>query len=371
MTPYLLFFLVSISALAWGSYTDFKERIVSNWLTWALVILGILGHVVWAFLANDAMIAVYSIGATIATFVLAYLLYRLGVWAGGDVKLFAGLAALNPVNPNILTRLGILGIPAFSAIELPAFPLTLFVFSLFSMLPYGAFLAGSRLLKNREEKKKFKQELGKRIVQGIVFSGTAIGASAVLSFLGLSQLIVLPILFLAAFLPRWARIGIGFVLFLFGLWFNQWQAMEQFLALLAFLLGLYLLFKLYSLSKVLMRKPVKISELEPGMISGQTLIEKGKNVEIAPELGIKKLIKYFAQNRFKAMELLQPKGRAIVSSRSAGGLTEEEIIELKRLSKEGKIGKSLLVKESAPFVPAVLIAYIALNIVGDVIWLWL
>jgi prepilin signal peptidase PulO-like enzyme (type II secretory pathway) len=120
-----------------------------------------------------------------------------------------------------------------------------------------------------------------------------------------------------------------------------------------------------------MRKPVKIALLEEGMISAQTIVQRGKSVEIVAPVRIKKLIKYFASYKFgEAMELMQPKGEAIVSSTRAGGLTEEEISELKKLASEKKIPEKLLVKESAPFVPAVLIAYIALNIVGDVIWLW-
>ena len=106
-------------------------------------------------------------------------------------------------------------------------------------------------------------------------------------------------------------------------------------------------------------------------MSHLTTITK-KGIEIAQEPGIKTLIKYFASNRLSnAMQLLQPKGEVIVSSHSAAGLTKSEIKELKELAGKKKIPKNLLVKESAPFVPAVLIAYIALNIVGDVIWFWL
>jgi len=68
---------------------------------------------------------------------------------------------------------------------------------------------------------------------------------------------------------------------------------------------------------------------------------------------------------------MQPKGKEIISSKSAAGLEEKQIAKLKELAKKGKIPDRLLVKESAPFVPAVLIAYIVLNIVGDVIWLWI
>jgi hypothetical protein len=202
-------------------------------------------------------------------------------------------------------------------------------------------------------------------------AAAAIGLSSLFAFAGLNPWLALPLLVLFAFLPKKARALTAGALILFALWYNAAMAAEQFVLLLSLLLGLYLLFKLYALSKVLMRKPVEITRLEEGMISAQTIVQRGKNVEILPQTGIKKLIKYFASYKFgEAMQLMQPKGKVIVSSSRAGGLTEAGIRELKKLASEKKIPNKLLVKESAPFVPAVLIAYIALNIVGDVIWLW-
>jgi len=95
MIPYLFFFFISITGLAYGTYTDFKERMISNWITYGMIVIGITGYAVVSFIANDWMILAGVIGVTAITFAAAYGLYRMGVWAGGDVKLFAGLAALN------------------------------------------------------------------------------------------------------------------------------------------------------------------------------------------------------------------------------------------------------------------------------------
>jgi len=371
MAPYLLFFFISIAALAWGTYSDLKERLVSNWLTYGLVAVGLIGHGILAFLEKDPIIFITSLGVTVATFVIAYGLYKAGVWAGGDVKLFTGLAALNPVNPNLLTSLGLINIPIFASITLPVFPVSLFVFSLFAMLPYGAILAGARLLKNKVEKKKFKEQFSKRVLHSAEVSATIVGLNAAVLMMGVSQWLVIPGLFILAFLPKKAKALVSILLMAFALWQGWEAALIQFAGLFGLFVWLYLLLKLYTLSKILMRKPIKISKLEEGMISAQTIVKTGKTVKIVKELAIKKLIKYFASNRVgKAMELIQPKGEVVVSSHSAGGLTKKEIKELKALAAKKKIPDSLMVKESAPFVPAVLIAYIALNIVGDVIWFW-
>ncbi len=372
MIPYLFFFFISIAGLAYGTYTDFKERMISNWITYGMVVIGITGYAVISFLANDWLILAGVIGVTAITFAAAYGLYRMGVWAGGDVKLFAGLAALNPVNPAILSRLGMISLPAFAPISIPIFPLTLFIFSLFAMLPYGAILAGTRLLKNKTEKKKFKQDFKKRLIEIIELAALAIGFGSVLTFFGITPWLTLPLLFVSAFVPGKPRAALAGIVLIGALWINAGTAAEEFAILFCFLLGTWLLLKLYSLSKILMRKPIKIENLEEGMISGQTIVQNGKKVEIVEEMGMKKLIKYFTSNRFgKAIKTMQPKGKEIISSKSAAGITEKQISKLKELAKKGKIPDRLLVKESAPFVPAVLIAYIALNIVGDVIWLWI
>lgn len=372
MTPYLLFFLISFTTLAWGTYTDLKERIVSNWATYGLIATGLIGHGIWAFLEQDPRIFAYSLGTTTATFTIAYALYKIGMWAGGDVKIFTGLAAMNPFNPNILTRTGLISIPWFQSISQPIFPATLFIFSLLSMLPYGAMLAIARLTKNREEKEKFKREFKNRLTQALEAAAMITGLSAALTMLNLTQWLVLPLLLLTALMPKKAKATTAGLLLIFGLWQNSQLAAEQFLGITAFLTGIYLMFKLYKLSKTLMRKKVPVESLEEGMITAQTIMQNGKKVQIAEDIETKKLIKYLVTNKFdKAMQLVNPKGKTIVSSRSAGGLTKEEIMLLKKLAKENKVPNELMVKESAPFVPAILIAYALLNIVGDVIWLWL
>jgi preflagellin peptidase FlaK len=369
MAPFLFFFFVSLAGLGYGTYTDFRERIIQDWVTYGMVALGIAGHAVLAFLYQDPMVLATALLVTIATFLAAYGLYRLGVWAGGDVKLFAGLAALNPVNPAVLARLGLVTIPVLQPTELPIFPLTLFIFSLFAMLPYGAALAAARLGKNRAEKLKFKEEGKKRLLQALEAAAIVVGLGQAMAFLQLSQWLVLPLLVLSGLVPKKPRLVIAGLLLLYALYGNAEMAAQQFLLLAAFFFGLYLLFKLYYLSKALMRKPVPIKELEEGMISAQTIVMDGKEAKVVSETGIKKLIKHLALNRSgRAMQLLKPEGRVVVSNKSAGGLTKEEIEELRALAAGKKIPSVLWVKESAPFVPAVLIAFLALSIAGDLIW---
>jgi len=53
MIPYLFFFFISIAGLAYGTYTDFKERMISNWITYGMIVVGIAGYAIVSFIAND------------------------------------------------------------------------------------------------------------------------------------------------------------------------------------------------------------------------------------------------------------------------------------------------------------------------------
>ncbi len=324
MNPFLLFFFASLIALVAATYTDLRKRIVSNKLSYSMVASGLAGWFAIGFFQQDLFIFFNSVTATIASFAFSLLLYKAGVWAGGDVKLFTGLAAMNPFNPNILSRLGLISLPVFGAIQLPIFFATLFIFSLFAMLPYGIFLSLQRIARNKEHGRKILLDL-------------------------------------------WL-FGIGFAVIVLGAAFAFLNGYERALALLWMVVVFWLLYfmlKVYSMSKVLMRKAIKITDLEEGMIPAETIVETGKGIERQPEMGIKNLIKYFAVNKFEKA-IKQP--REIVSSKKARGATKKEIEELRQLVKQGKLQDAITVKESAPMVPAVLIAYLALNVVGDLIW---
>ncbi len=319
--------MFSLAALIIAARSDLRERIVSNRLNSSMLCVGLLGHAAWAVLAGSTGIFLNCLAATISMFLFALVLYKAGVWAGGDVKLFAGLAALNPLNPNILSRLGFIALPFFAAIELPIFPFTLFVFSIVAMLPYGVFLAMRRLARNRAQGEKILRQL-RLFALGFAAAAIGAGVSFACGFAAAGNLLLIILMF-------WA---------------------------------VYFLLRLYAMSKVLMRKALRISDLQEGMIVAETIVETRSGAERKPEEGVKKLIKYFAANRFEKAIKQQ---REVVSSRKARGVTAEEIKELQGLVRAGKLEDAITVKESAPMVPAVLAAYIALNIIGDFAWLTL
>ena len=366
----IAYFLLSAFGLGYATYTDFRERIVANRLTFGLIAMGIALHFADA-LANAQMLIFYeTIFAVIATFVFAYALYHFGVWAGGDVKLFTAIAALNPINYAFLG--GALGIsaPLLGTIALPLFPLTLFVFSVLAMLPYGLALSINGIRKNAELKKIILPEIRERLLHIAEFA-VAVGAlNAIFIQLKWNPYLVLIVLIAMAFLPKIARIALDIVLVAAALFFDAYALAFDFIALFAVVSAIYLLLKLYVVGRdEAMRKKIKITALEEGMIVAENIVSRnGKIIRVKP-LGFGELWDYFRGMNMRALsERMRIRGKIIASARNAGGVSEKEIVELKKLVKQGKLKNEICIKMSVPFVPAVLIAFVVLSIAGDFLW---
>jgi len=363
------FFFISLFFLATATFTDLKQRIVPDKLNYAMLALGIILHVAQGFLEASILPVAFCIAGIAIAFGFAWLLWKAGVWAGGDVKLMIAIAALNPINPNILNAFGITS----PSIQLPIFVISLFIFSVFAMLPYGAFISAVKLQKNHEQKKAFLLDARKKIFSTIEYCFAIIGMGFILMYFNLPVLLDIPLLFAFGLLrKRVLQVGIAVAVFAFALLQDMTASLQWLFLLLFFFLGVWLLFKLYFLSKTLLRKKVNVSNLEEGMIVSETFIESNGTVSKAPEIQIKNVINYLKQNRLHELsDYLNPKGRRIVSSARAAGLSLEEIKELQALAKEKKIGENVSISESVPFVPAVLIAYVFLGLAGDFLWHWL
>ena len=175
-------------------------------------------------------------------------------------------------------------------------------------------------------------------------------------------------LVLLAFVKKTIRNIIAAALFAFYVFSNPANALTEAVFLFVLLFAFYVLLKFYSLSSKVLTKKAKISELEEGMIPAETIyMEKGL-VKKQKRLEIKTIINYIKEYKIgKLKKELQPEN-VIVSSKMARGLTVDEIKKLKDLAAEGKLEQELIIKESAPMVPAVLIGFVLLSVIGDLLW---
>ncbi|MFH1752120.1 MAG: prepilin peptidase [archaeon] len=362
---FLYFFLISFIGLIIASYTDLRNRIISNKLTYSMILLGLGLHLVQTLVEGNPEPIMFSVLLTIITFTAGLGLWFMGAWAGGDVKIFTALAALNPLNPAILSEL----IPLFARIELPVFPLTLFLFSIICMLPYGALLSLKAIKKKKELRQELKLELKARFLQAIPLGLIAAGLYFVLSNLNLPGLMVTVLFIVILFSLKWFKrvfIPVSIILFLIALFFQPVESIVSATSTIIVVFCLYVLLKFYFISKKhVLREKVKVSELKEGTIISKSLYNVKGKIVASDGLSFSGMLKLLKE---KNLSLLKPKGKILIDSNRAAGIEEKEVKLLKKLAREKKISKEIEVKLSAPFAPAVLIAFLLLSLIGDVLW---
>jgi len=102
--------IISIVALAYGSYTDIKTREIPDTLSLGLIYLGIvlsLGASIflWSYKPILSSLIGFALGA-----ILGLLFYYTGQWGGGDAKMIMGLGSIMGFDIFTLTQ----GIPEFA-----------------------------------------------------------------------------------------------------------------------------------------------------------------------------------------------------------------------------------------------------------------
>ena len=106
MIPQIQFAVTLIASLI-AAYTDIKTGFIYDWITYPLIVIGVI----------LSIIAGQWIGI-----VLAALIYGMGLYAyntgkmgGGDIKLLAGIALVQPLYQGMIFVLGVLLVAAVSA----------------------------------------------------------------------------------------------------------------------------------------------------------------------------------------------------------------------------------------------------------------
>ncbi|MFA5125574.1 MAG: prepilin peptidase [archaeon] len=350
--------IISILGLLAATYTDLKERIVPNKLNYGLAITGLVIFALQSYFEASYFPLLYSVCGLSFGFLFGWVMWKLGVFAGGDVKLFMGLGALNPFTPALLK------IGAFSTANIPLFPITLFIYSLISFLPYGLFVITCRVSKNKKFQKELYKEMKPKILTAIHASIFASAAYTLITFFNLNALLVIIILLI------WGIIGekkkfITIISVIWALITNPVLLTQALIAAMIFSVGLYTIIKLLLSARKILSTEINVKDLEEGMIPAKSIIKKGKKLEEVNPFDFKQIVKYAKEKNFKAIkEMIMPK-KEIISSRKARGLTIEELKEVKKLAAKGLIPKKIFIKESMPFVPTMLLGYLLCLILGD------
>jgi preflagellin peptidase FlaK len=350
--------LVSLIGLLFATYTDLKARIVPNKLNYGLAVAGLIIFGTQSILVFDPTPLLYSILGLIYGFTFGWILWKIGVFAGGDVKLFMGLGALNPLTPALI-KIGLL-----STATIPLFPISLFLYSLIAFLPYGLFVICIKVMQNEKIRKEIFEEMKPKIILAIHSSLFAAATYAILSTYAINTWFTILALIIWGFFGTNKKY-VTLLAIIAAIILNLTLLLQATITAMLVSVVLYTIIKLLFSTRKLLSKEIKISQLEEGMIPAKTLVWKGKKVVEAEAFSIKQIIKYIKQqNKVALNELLNPKNE-IISARKARGLTEEELKEVKKLAAKGLIGKKMLIKDSMPFVPTMLLGYILCLILGD------
>lgn len=149
----LEFLPAGLAALTAGVavYTDvFRGRIIPDALTLPMVLAGVSFHLARGIWEGDLYLALSgALGAAVA-FCLSYLLWYLGGWAGGDVKLLTAFGALLPSYSSLPSSLPLSphATPPYSS-DLPLLPFTILFNTVLLTLPLLALYALYCLLRGK------------------------------------------------------------------------------------------------------------------------------------------------------------------------------------------------------------------------------
>lgn len=362
-------FIFSILGLLISTYTDFRWRIIPNWIPASLAILGVGLAGYESYSTNSLNPLFWSVGIMVATYIVAYLFWRLGAWAGGDVKLFTGLAALNPFNPFLLGSFFNLsfvwgGKELLFASSLPVFMLNLFMLSVLMLFPYTAFLALS-VLHHREKRVEFFSHSVSTVLDAFKYSVIAALVFRLVELFVIPYWVAIPVLIIVAFLPdifKWILAGVGWVAVTIG-----FLSIDLVVPILVVVLALNLLRSWYAFAqKHVLTQTKKISQLEEGDIPGEVIALRDGKIVREPGPSLKTIIKAGSERNLSMIfSVISPTGELLANPRQAAGFYPDQIARLQSEVKKGVLSDEIKVKASAPFAPAVLFAYVVLSFLGD------
>ena len=114
-TIFLIQIAVTILFSILAAFYDIKSSI-PNKLNFSLLFFGIVSNLILSVITNNIKYILASFISMLITYVITYMMWKLNIWGGGDVKLFTAIATVIPsgININILNIFPQLSIYPFS-----------------------------------------------------------------------------------------------------------------------------------------------------------------------------------------------------------------------------------------------------------------
>ena len=99
-TVFLIQIIVTILFSILASIFDVKSGFVPDWLNYLLIAFGLMSNFILTLITSNVKYILASFISMLITYVISYLLWKLHMWGGGDVKLFTSIATAIPFGLN-------------------------------------------------------------------------------------------------------------------------------------------------------------------------------------------------------------------------------------------------------------------------------
>ncbi len=100
-TVFLIQVVITILFAILASILDIKKGFVPDWLNYLLIFFGLSSNLILSFVTGNLKYFLASFISMVITYVVSYMLWKLHMWGGGDVKLFTSIATVIPFGWNI------------------------------------------------------------------------------------------------------------------------------------------------------------------------------------------------------------------------------------------------------------------------------
>jgi len=369
--------IIAICACLYASYSDIKRGIIPNKLTFPLIGVGIVLNGIYFWWLGDLVYLVSAIIVTAIIFALGYAFWKLGAWAGGDVKLFTALAALLPFSITLLSyNIGGQTLPYFANYP---FAFTIIINSILATLPFLIIYLFYIVLK---EKRHLLSELGepvkeykKNMVLALVVS-SAVTITIFLTQYPPFQLVIVAFIsmyllsMVISKLPNRIKAVLVSVVTVYAMYTNFPVSVSGIVIIFISITIIGIIRKfLTTINREALQDDLKIEELKNGMISAYNLYEKSDGEVYFDDKSLFEKFKEGAKTG-NISSLTAPKGKLLISALAAG-LTNSDLELLTKLLNEKKIENKFRIKKGVPFAPSILIGLLISLFIGDLAMIFL
>ena len=374
MFNFILFsFLITLLFLIISTIYDFKYRIIPNKLILLFLIIGFITIILQTIFLHSFSIFVNSMISLGITIILGYLLWEIGLFAGGDVKLFIVISILNPVNLNYFGYL-----LNTTVTKTPVFSINLLLTSILCVIPVLVVIAIYKFIFNKYYLILYNI-LKKKSTYISIFNSIFLiyFITSFSNIFALSTPIILIYIFSIIFLIFFNKVQkhnekyfYYFLLILYALLFlftylsksisSNIFKLSDLINISLIIISIYFLVVIYRIiSNYIFSKEIDIKYLKEGDVTFNNYYFY-KNKLIVKDTGFLKTITQMLSGKYY--------NHLIIDSSKVGGLNKQDIKFLNKLYSNNSIDRNIKLKKTIPFTIYVLIAYILLNFIGDVVW---